>query len=281
MAARSNRSRFAYLNFDDIQTAINQNQIDTYDIIYTKDTHENIIISPDLKPVSVGSRVYRFTDIETAESMLNIASDTYEGQIVAIVNAGHYSAYIVNRKESGDFYVSSLVSSDVELDYDTLIHKPISNLSGKLGQPIILEDLGTGIYQVKGQYKISDSLETIFSSSTGALFFVEHEEARTLVRKVSAQEIIDYKIEDEQVTSSTVPTSQWLKDQGYVTEGYVDEKIAALDFINKSDVESYVSGIVTETVNSIVDQRIDAAFQERVQIASEREALDSFTTIFK
>lgn len=279
MAGRSNRSRFAYLKFDDIQKAIDENQLDAYDIIYTYDTHENFIITPDLQPISVGSRIYRFEDIETAESALNVASDTYEGQIIAITNEGHYSAYIVNRNESGTFYVSSL-TSDIELDYDALTHRPISNLTGTLSQPIVLEDLSTGIYQVKGQYKISEALETLFSSSACVLFLVEHEESCTLVRRIDTREITDYKIEGGQLSSSTIPTTQWLKEQGYATETYVDNKIAALDFINKSDVESYVSRIVTETVNNIVDQKIDTAFQERIQIASVKEALESFATVF-
>ena len=129
MAGRSNRSRFAYLNHDEIQTAINNSQLDAYDIIYTKDTHENIIITPDLEIVSVGSRIYRFPDANTAETYLNMATDTYEGQIISVVYDGHYVAYIVNKNTSDHFYVTPLNAYEGELDYDELQHRPVSNLS--------------------------------------------------------------------------------------------------------------------------------------------------------
>lgn len=280
MAGRSNRSRFAYLNHDEIQTAINNSQLDAYDIIYTKDTHENIIITPDLEIISVGSRIYRFPDAKTAETYLNMATDTYEGQIISVVYDGHYVAYIVNKDTSDHFYVSPLNAYEGELDYDELQHRPITNLTGTLGSPVILDQLATGIYEVSGQYKVSELLDTVFSSSAGALYLVEHTQEEILVRKISASDITDYKVKDSQLTTSTVPTTDWLSEQGYVTENEVDEKLAALDFVNKKDIEDYVSQVVLATIDSLVDEKIDAAFNERIQVATEKEALDAFTTVF-
>ena len=280
MAGRSNRSRFAYLNHDEIQTAINNSQLDAYDIIYTKDTHENIIITPDLEIVSVGSRIYRFPDANTAETYLNMATDTYEGQIISVVYDGHYVAYIVNKNTSDHFYVTPLNAYEGELDYDELQHRPVSNLTGTLSSPVVLDGLSTGIYKVNGQYKISEVLDTTFSSSAGALYLVERGSEEVLVRKISAGDITDYKIKDGQITTSTVPTTEWLKEQGYITESTVDEKLAALDFVNKKDVEDYVSQVVLATIDSLVDEKIDAAFNERIQVATEKEALDAFTTVF-
>lgn len=280
MAGRSNRSRFAYLNYDEIQTAINNSQLDAYDIIYTKDTHENIIITPDLDIISVGSRIYRFPDTATAETYLNMATDTYEGQIISIAYDGHYVAYIVNKNTSDHFYVTPLNAYEGELDYDELQHRPVSNLTGTLNTPVVLDGLSTGVYKVSGQYKISESLDTVFSSSAGTLYLVEHTQEDILVRKISASDITDYKIKNGEITTSTVPTSDWLKEQGYITENKVDEKLAALDFVNKKDIENYVSQVVLATIDSLVDEKIDTALNERIQIATEKEALDAFTTVF-
>ena len=274
------RSRFAYLNVDDIQNEINNGTLDAYDIVYTKDTHENLIITPDLSTISVGSRIYRFLDAKSAEEFLNMASDTYEGQIVAVVYNDHYVGYIVNKNSSGLYYVTPLNAYEGEINYDTLTHRPITQLDGLLGEPIILDELNDGIYKITGQYRISNSLETIFSSVSSNLFLIQHYSSETQIKKINTNSITDYNVSDGNVTSSVVPTTEWLKNQGYVTESYVDNKIAALNFITQEEVKDYVSDVVLQTIDSLVDEKIDNAMNERIQLATEKETLDEFVKIF-
>lgn len=279
-----NRAKFTYLNYDQIQDCINNGDVDAYDIIYTKDTHENLIIAPDYTVEKIRSRVYRFIDVESAELFLNQSPDTYEGQIISIVFQNKYVGYIVNRNLEGKYYVSPLSIYSGQVDYNTLGNRPIINITGTLDDILVVDSLETGQYKIVGQYKISHKLDTIFNSTSGNIFLVEKDDKRKIsyIKRISASEVTDYVVsETGDVTTSIVPTTEWLKAQGYVTEGYVDIKIAALDFITKEEIEKYVSNVVIHSIDSVLNDRIEHAFDERFVAATETEARDVFTQIFK
>lgn len=278
MANYTNRSKFIYSNFDEIQTNINNGTLDAFDIVYTKDTHENIIIAPDYSAISIKSKIYRFIDVASAEEFLNSASDTYEGQIVSIIFEGNYCAYIVNRRIYGKFFVTPLSVYSGVVDYNTLGNRPINNLAGTIDKPIDIVCLDSGQYKIQGQYKID---ETTYISANSNIFLIEHNDQNTYIKKISANDITDYTIDiNGQVTSSVVPTTEWLASQGYVTEQYVDLKIAALEYITKEEIEEYVSNIVLQNIDATVNTRIDQIINERFSTVTEREALDAFTDIF-
>lgn len=278
MANYTNRSKFIYSNFDEIQTNINNGTLDAFDIVYTKDTHENIIIAPDYSAISIKSKIYRFIDVASAEEFLNSASDTYEGQIVSIIFEGNYCAYIVNRRINGKFFVTPLSVYSGVVDYNTLGNRPINNLAGTIDKPIDIVCLDSGQYKIQGQYKID---ETTYISANSNIFLIEHNDQNTYIKKISANDITDYTIDiNGQVTSSVVPTTEWLASQGYVTEQYVDLKIAALEYITKEEIEEYVSNIVLQNIDATVNTRIDQIINERFSTVTEREALDAFTDIF-
>lgn len=278
MANYTNRSKFIYTNYDEIQTGINNGTLDAFDIVYTKDTHENIIIAPDYSVISIKSKIYRFIDVASAEEFLNSASDTYEGQIVSIIFEGNYCAYIVNRRINGKFFVTPLNVYSGVVDYNTLGNRPINNLAGTIDKPIDIVCLDSGQYKIQGQYKIG---ETTYISANSNIFLIEHNDENTYIKKISANDITDYIVDiNGQVTSSVVPTTEWLASQGYVTEQYVDLKIAALEFITKEEIEEYVSNIVLQNIDATVNTRIDQIINERFSTVTEREALDAFTDIF-
>lgn len=278
MANYTNRSKFIYSNYDEIQTGINNGTLDAFDIVYTKDTHENIIIAPDYSAISIKSKIYRFIDVASAEEFLNSASDTYEGQIVSIIFEGNYCAYIVNRRINGKFFVTPLSVYSGVVDYNTLGNRPINNLAGTIDKPIDIVCLDSGQYKIQGQYKID---ETTYISANSNIFLIEHNDENTYIKKISANDITDYTIDiNGQVTSSVVPTTEWLASQGYVTEQYVDLKIAALEYITKEEIEEYVSNIVLQNIDATVNTRIDQIINERFSTVTEREALDAFTDIF-
>lgn len=285
MANYTNHSRFIYTNYDEIQNGINNGVIDINDIIYTKDTHENIIISPDYKICPVQCRVYRFSDVDTANSTLNKNTDTYAGQIVAILGPeGNYSAYIVNKKTSGNYSVDPLNtnSPNVNLDYNELGNRPIQNLYGDTFSPAILDIQNDGIYKVFGSYKISNYLDTIFYGGSSYLFLIEHQENDLiLIKRIGAKDITDFIVSDDSVSTSVIPTEKWIEEQGFATENYVYTLINNMNLITKEEINQYVTEIVNANISNMVHDAVENEFNSRFQETTESEALDVFVNIFK
>ena len=257
------RAKWAYLSYDSIQTKIDEGVLDAYDIIYTKDSHENVIISPDLEIWSVRSRIYVFNSVEEANTQLNINTDTYIGQIVSVIVEDKCKGYIVNKDALGNYYVDKLTIDDI--DYNILGNRPIINLIGDLDNPIIIDKLDAGIYNIKGQYKISNLIETIYLSASSVIVMVEKDGGVTHIKHITTDQIIDFFISDNSVTSHEYITDQYLKDNNYVTADYVDNKIAALEQSINEDIEKYISDIVDKQFSSMLDEKIDAKIDEKIQ----------------
>lgn len=260
MAEYIKRSRLSFQKYDIIEDYINQKKLDAYDIVYTTDTHENVVIDADLNIIPIRSRVYRFTDITSANLSLNKSSDTYEGQIVAILqeNDEKYSGYIVNKNKVGEFYVSPLSESG-QIDYDSLGNKPVINKIGTLNSPITVDQLEDGIYKIRGQYKLTESAITIYLSSNDNFFLVKTENDITYIKKISAMDITDYTVNsDGSISASTIPTTKILKN--YATKSYVDDKIAALDLLTKDDVTTYVADIINNTIDEKIETKVNKMY---------------------
>ena len=257
------RAKWAYLSYDSIQTKIDEGVLDAYDIIYTKDSHENVIISPDLEIWSVRSRIYVFNSVEEANTQLNINTDTYIGQIVSVIVEDKCKGYIVNKDALGNYYVDKLTIDDI--DYNILGNRPIINLIGDLDNPIIIDKLDAGIYNIKGQYKISNLIETIYLSASSVIVMVEKDGGVTHIKHITTDQIIDFFISDNSVTSHEYITDQYLKDNNYVTADYVDNKIAALEQSINEDIEKYIADIVDKQFSSMLDEKIDAKIDEKIQ----------------
>lgn len=132
------------------------------------------------------------------------------------------------------------------IDYNTLWNIPISNLKGEMFSPVILDGQKDGIYCVSGSYKISKYLDTVFYGGSNYLFFVEHRDTDILIKRIGAGDITDYIVSENTVTTSTLPTTQ-----------YIDNAVAT---------------IVKEAVSQEIDNRF--------QMATEQEAKDVFTSVF-
>jgi hypothetical protein len=267
-------SRFIYTDFDKIQDAINDGKLDEFDMIICQDTKEFVIISEDHSIIPIKSKIYRFSDIESAETFLKNASDTYEGQIVSILVNGKYKGYIVNRNLNDVFYVSPL-SELSEIDYDTLGNKPIINLTGTLDKKIIIDTLDNGTYYIDGVYKISNKEDTLYSSAVKNIFLVQHETDVVYIKKISAIGVSDFIVSDS-VKYSDVLTVEYLKENGYVTSDYVDNRISALNYITKEDAETYISNIIDSTFSDTIDQKIDEKLEEKIQPLSNEQVYDLF-----
>ena len=258
------RAKNGYMRYASIATKIQSGEIDAYDVIFTTDTHEAYVISPELEPWAVRSRIYVFDSVENANTLLNVNTDTYVGQIVAILCNDTYRGYIVNSVDS-QFTVTPLWENPEQIDYNTLGNRPIINLVGTLDDPIIVSELYNGIYNIKGQYKISNLIETIYLSASSVIVMVEKDGGVTHIKHITTDQITDFFISDNSVTSHEYITDQYLKDNNYVTADYVDNKIAALEQSINEDIEKYISDIVDKQFSSMLDEKIDAKIDEKIQ----------------
>ena len=176
MSGYEYHSRFLFANRDKIQDAINQCIINENDIVICNDTKEFIYVNDDFELIPIKSRVYRYISIENATEELNNNTDTYAGQVVAILDTrGHYQGYIVNQDKNNRYYVEPMsVIESTKLDYNNLGNRPIVNLYGSVGGEVVLDEQPAGIYCVTGTYKISSHYATTFSSFSNTLFAVGH-----------------------------------------------------------------------------------------------------------
>ena len=268
------RVKFGYLSYDDMIARLESGELNEYDVIYSRDKLITYLISEDLKPIELRSRVYVFSSVKEAEIALNQNTDTYSGQIVAILDKDTYRGYIVNL--NNDIYkVTPLYEHAEPIDYDTLGNRPISNLVGTLDNPIIISDLDSGVYLVKGQYNISLDISTIYLSTSGTLFIVEHTDESVLIKKITSKEIIDYIVTDTTISNSYI-TKDFLDEKGYTTTAYVNEKIAALDFITKKEAEMYVKQIIEESIETVIEEKVNNVIDEKLVEVTDKKVQDLF-----
>ena len=273
------RAKWAYLPYDSIQPKIDEGILDQFDVIYTSDSHENLIITPDLTLWSVRSRIYTFDSVADANTALNTNTDTYKGQIVSILNGDKYTAYVVNQDSNGVYSATTLSAENV--NYNNLGNRPIENLIGTLDTPIMISSLDTGMYKVKGQYKISATDITTYLSTDGDLFIIEESDTEKFIKRFTKDTIQDYVISDNGIEKRTYVTDKYLLDNGYSTTSYVDSKLAAFEESIRQDIRTYVEqtveDIITEKVDEIIDERLDAKLDERIKGSTDEEVQNFFT----
>lgn len=273
------RAKFGYLNYDSMIEKISNGVFDTNDIVFGKDTHETYIISEDSTPVPMRSKVYVFDSVADANTALNTNTDTYKGQIISILNNDKYSAYIVNQDPNGVYFATALSADNI--DYNTIGNRPIENLVGTLDSPIMISNLDTGMYKVKGQYKISSTDITTYLSTDGDLFIIETSDAEKFIKRFTKDTIQDYVISDSGVEKKVYVTDKYLTDNGYSTTTYVDSKFTAFEESIRQDIQTYVEQtveqVIEQKVDEIIDERLDAKLDERIKGSTDEEVQNFFT----
>jgi hypothetical protein len=273
------RAKFGYLNYDSMIEKISNGVFDTNDIVFGKDTHETYIISEDSMPVPMRSKVYVFDSISNANTTLNTNTDTYKGQIVSILNNDKYTAYVVNQDPNGVYFATALSSENV--DYNTLGNRPIENLVGTLDTPITIDSLDTGMYKVKGQYKVYETDITTYLSADGDLFIIETFDTEKIIKRFTKDTIQDYVISDGGVEKRTYVTDKYLADNGYSTTAYVDSKLTAFEESIRQDIQAYVEQtveqVIEQKVDEIIEQQLDIKLDERIKGSTDEEVQNFFT----
>lgn len=131
-----NRIKYAYKNHDEIQNAIDIGQLDAYDIIITKDTHEQFQVQEDLSYIPITSRIYTFPTIENAENYIKTSSDKYNGQIISVLDGDIFHPYMVNQIGDNYFINKLIFETEIdakmdELDSTIVTQEDIDSLFGK------------------------------------------------------------------------------------------------------------------------------------------------------
>ena len=270
------RAKFGFLNYEDMLIKITEGKLDAYDIIFSKDRKEVFILNEQLEPIAMHSKVYVYETVEKANEQLNINTDTYEGQIVSILRGDVYYGYIVNKDSKGSYYVKPLYEHAEPINYDTLGNKPIENLMGTYNTPIILGDLPTGIYNICGKYKVIQDSDKEYLTGESRLALVNNMVTTTTIKLVTTDGIVNFIVSNGEVISDKVVTESYLKDNGYTTETYVDERIKELDLVQRSEIDAYISNYISQSLDIIIDEKIDAALEEKFQPFSDEYVYDLF-----
>lgn len=272
----SNRAKFGYLTQEDMLLRIAEGQLDAYDIVFTKDSKETYIITENLEPSALRSKVYVFDSVTAAEEELNAASDTYVGQIVSVLYKDTYRGYIVNQKNDL-YYLIPLYATPEPIDYDTLGNRPIINMVGTFDAPIVVSQLDSGLYSIKGQYTIAPDISTKYSSATGTLFMVEKSNDGTIyIKKISADDIIQYVVSGGVTKTNVYVTKDYLDSHGFATISYVDEKIAGLDFLTKEETETYINQQINQSFDTNIEEKVNLAIEEKFVETSDELIEDLF-----
>lgn len=213
--------------------------------------------------------------------MINQRSDTYEGQIVAIINGSSYTGYIVNKNRGGKYYVTALNGYGGVINYNTLGERPIINMYGTLDEPIVISGLDTGIYKITGQYFFSPQDPVTHLSMASNLFLVERDDENDniYIKRISPHDIYDYTLyPDGSVITSVVPTQEWLRQQGYTTDEDLDRKLAALDLITRAEIADYVNSVIENRFELVINQKVAQAIDETMIPITDAEIINIVRT---
>ena len=271
------RSKMAFLNYENMLSKITSGDLDAYDIVFTPNSKQCYVVSPDLKPWAINSRVYTYDNVISATNELNKNEDTYPGQIVAILSEDKYVGYIVNGSK-GHFYVTSLgLSSDI--DYNTLGNRPIENITGSISDPILLDQIPVGVYKVTGQYKISSNLDTIFSGNNNTIFYIDVEDDKRYIKKISAKNTTIYTIINDTVIQEEAVTTDYLKEHEYATKADVQEIVGTLDTYVQETTKEYVKEYMNTDsgVQTILQESVEKKIEETIAPVDDSEISDIFS----
>lgn len=246
-----NLIKFGWLTFEEMMQAIQDEKLDAYDVCYCKDTHEQYLISSNLEPVPIKSRVRLYGSVEQALSDIQDSPNTYAGELVSVRDGEKFIAYIVNQFADGTFYIAP-VCSDGMIDYNSISNVPIKNLEGSVTEPIVLSDLTDGYYKVTGHF-ITPTGKTIHSI-VGNMIVVDTINLTTKnIKRISSDNIFDYAISTSGVVLKKYITDEYLIEKGYVTKDYVDSQIAAMDVVTHKELEQYVAETCTLLIKHLID----------------------------
>lgn len=180
---------------------------------------------------------------------------TYDNTIIAIQEGKvRYPAYcwVTDRGQYG------FLNRNNELE---IIGIP--EFTGTLDNQIIIANLNDGIYQIKGEHKITENDITTFSTSTFIIYLVQTINGVKKIKRITSDEIIDYVVESGgSLVVDAVVTESYLKDHGYADTAYIDAKMAVLEEEMRQYVDESIDEAIAGKVEPIVRQVVDEEIQD-------------------
>ena len=135
----------------------------------------------------------------------------------------------------------------------------IPTLVGTQENEIILSSLYDGLYEIKGQHKITANDETTYYSMSNILCIVQTINGKKKVKRITADQIEDCVVEEDlSVTRDIVATQEWIKEQGYADKTYIDYKFEIL----KQQIEDEIADLVLPIIRPVVVEVIDEEMGE-------------------
>ncbi len=158
MADSKKKSKIGYGNLNKIDSVIQSGVLDEYDIVFTKDTHEIVFITPEKTQMRVKARI-------NYDSIGDAKSDAYAGQIITVLEDGKYIPYIVQPSSGDDeeLILSPLPSSNNE-QVVTRRTEPYATEAGTVfacGVPIIISDAEDGAHNLISWYTNNGKIKTL------------------------------------------------------------------------------------------------------------------------
>lgn len=151
--------------------------------------------------------------------------------------------------------------------YGELEECGIPKFTGSLGNEIVLSSLDDGLYEIKGQHKITADYPTTFDCSGYILVVVQTTEDGKKIRRITADELDSYFVDAEtlDVTTDEVATATYLREHGYTTQADLDAKIAILKAELESEIEDLIRPVLRPMVVEIIDEEITQEDDENIR----------------
>ena len=139
-------------------------------------------------------------------------------------------------------------------------------LDGTAENEIILSLLKDGLYQINGQHKITANDETVYYSMSPILCVVQTLEGKKKVKRITADKICNYTVEENlSVTRDTMATQEWIKEQGYADEEYIDYKMEILKQELEGDIDELVKPIIKPMCEEVVDEMVQPVDNQDIE----------------
>jgi len=126
----------------------------------------------------------------------------------------------------------------------------IPEIEGTAADPIILSHIPEGLYRILGYYKVSGTDETTKHTDIDYIAFIS-----------GTDEIQIEVITDRSITDYTVADDEVIFEDTFATEGYVDNKIKALEDKISEIISELVAEALEELIEPISDDYIRSLFE--------------------
>lgn len=133
----------------------------------------------------------------------------------------------------------------------------IPKKSGTLDNVLILSDLSDGLYEIKGQYKITPNSETTYSSPIDVITIIQTKNDIKRICTITADDIVTYFIDSEMnITQDSVVTKSYLETKGYASTDYVDNVLLTMEEKIKTEMYSYINEELDQHIEDLIDSNV-------------------------